>query len=66
MDSAPMTTYEGKMKKANKGFAAMAKAAAGRSQAKRKVAAFKKSYQAPAVSGSSFTGAGSAGNGVGG
>lgn len=55
MDSAPLKTYAGPIKN----VAAMM-------VRKKKAAAFKKSYQAPAVSGTSFTGAGSAGTGVGG
>jgi hypothetical protein len=48
------------------GFASMLAALAKRAGGKKKQAAFKKSYQAPAIGGSSFTGPGSAGGGIGG
>lgn len=48
------------------GFASVLKSMVKAVGAKKKALKFKKSYQAPAVGGSSFTGPGSAGSGVGG
>jgi hypothetical protein len=67
MDTAPMQSYGGKKMAAKPmGFASMLKSMVKAHAAKKKAIKFKKSYQAPAVGGSSFTGPGSAGGGIGG
>lgn len=66
MDSSPMQTYARELRRGAAPRKGVVTRLARRQVARKAAAKFKKSYQSPAVGGSSFTGAGSAGGGIGG